>query len=83
MILKLINNVTHKEYEIWNDVKGINGYYVYLNIILPDGMDDGEYNYQLIHENKIIATGLLQIGKYEPEINEYNTEDEIIQYNGR
>lgn len=83
MILKLINNVTHKEYEIWNDVKGINGYYVYLNIILPDEMDDGEYNYQLIHKNQIIATGLLQIGKYEPEINEYNTEDEIIQYNGR
>lgn len=42
------------------------------NIILPSGMLDGEYEYNLMDGQNIIATGVLQIGDYTPSKETYN-----------
>jgi hypothetical protein len=46
-------------------------------------MDDGEYTYELIADEKVIANGLLQIGEYKPTVAKYNNKNKIIQYNGK
>lgn len=55
------------------------------DLTLQEGMDDGEYTYDLFDENNLsTATGLLQIGNYTPNNNTYTaqTQNGYIQYNG-
>ena len=57
------------------------------DISLIDGMEDGEYTYYLKDGDKVLATGLLQIGDYKRDENvntEYNDNNNgYIVYDGK
>lgn len=84
MTLKLTNNTTKKEYiieELQDNCKS-NAFFSF-NIVLPEGMNDGEYTYQLIDNNKRMATGLVQIGDYTREtVVHTNDKNGYIAYEG-
>lgn len=45
-------------------------------------MDEGEYEFKLYDNNKLVSRGLAQIGDYVPQTTSYTkTEDNYIQYN--
>lgn len=50
------------------------------DISLSDGMNDGEYTYELYDGDKMVSTGLVQIGDYNAENKEYkeNKKDYIV-----
>lgn len=84
MTLKLVNNVSKKEYEFnVTDVGDSNMYYHFENFTLEDEMDDGEYNYFLFdNDDNLVAQGLVQIGNYVPEHTVYdNNKTTYKQYN--
>ena len=86
MILKIINNLSKNtiNYEV-NDEKTSSFFYQF-SIQLPAECEDGEYTYELYDNEKMIATGILQIGDYQKDNNinnEYNDNNkDIIVYNG-
>lgn len=86
MTLKICNNLTKVVYTFDNlDDKLTSRLFYTFDLTLPEGMDDGEYTYNLIDGNEaIVATGLLQIGDYKPNNNTYTaqTQNGYIQYNG-
>lgn len=79
IILKNSLNLT----EINLDVRGYDAtlnFYKF-NLNLPEGMKDGEYEYTLMDDdNKVISTGLLQIGDYEPNNKQYESNNKIVIY---
>lgn len=85
MTLKLVNNVSKKEYEFnVTDVGDSKMYYHFENFTLEDGMDDGEYNYFLFdNDDNLVAQGLVQIGNYVPQntITYENNKTTYKQYN--
>lgn len=84
MQLTLKHNVTKKEVTIdLVDLADSNLFYHFDEVYLPEGMDDGEYDYTLYSdEGKIVSVGLCQIGDYQNENKQYKEKKEIIQYNG-
>lgn len=82
MTLKLISNLTKKEYELTGleDLATSRIWYTF-DITLPEGMDDGEYTYTLYDDDVVKASGLLQVGDYVPEKTTYNN-DAIKEQNG-
>lgn len=83
----MINNLSKIGYNFNGLVDLQNSMLFYaFNIQLQDGMADGEYSYTLYDENDVVkATGLLQIGDYQPENNKTysaQTENGYIQYKG-
>lgn len=83
MILKLINNVTKTEYEFEVEDKGTSNLFFEFDVVLYNGMADGEYTYKLYNEkDEEIATGLAQIGDYKPKKATYDNKKKIVQYNG-
>ena len=82
MTLKLINNLTKKEYELTNlaDLNMSRLFYTF-DITFPANMDDGEYSYTLYDGDVVKATGLLQVGDYTPEKTTYEN-NEIKEQNG-
>lgn len=80
MILKLVNNLSKKTH-ILNDLedKKDSNLFYHFNIKLPvtnnvDGIDvtlvdEGEYTYELIDGENIVAQGLIQIGDYKKDEN--------------
>ena len=87
MRLELTNNLT-KITKILDNIEDKNnsGLFYSFDISLDGSYEDGEYTYRLIDEEKVVATGLLQIGDYERDMNiniEYdNNKKDIIVYNG-
>lgn len=87
MRLELTNNLT-KITKILDNIedKKSSGLFYSFDISLDGSYEDGEYTYKLIDEEKVVATGLLQIGDYERDTNintEYdNNKKDIIVYNG-
>ena len=87
MRLALTNNLT-KITKILDNIedKKSSGLFYSFDISLDGSYEDGEYTYRLIDEEKVVATGLLQIGDYERDMNintEYeNNKKDIIVYNG-
>lgn len=87
MRLELTNNLT-KITKILDNIedKKNSGLFYSFDISLDGSYEDGEYTYKLIDEEKVVATGLLQIGDYEKDMNintEYeNNKKDIIVYNG-
>lgn len=80
MILKLTNNLSKNTLTFKvNDLYSSN---IYFNFQIQlnkneEGVEmkniiEGEYTYNLYDEEKIIATGLLQIGDYKADNKEYN-----------
>lgn len=53
--------------------------YFYLAVILPEGVTDGEYEYELKFEDTILSSGLLVVGDY-AKPDQHNTEIEYKQY---
>lgn len=82
MILKLVNNLTKVEYELEVTDKGTSGSFYDFDIVIPSGMVDGEYTYQLVELNKVVATGLCQVGNYVAEATSYNKKEKYVTYNG-
>lgn len=79
MILKLVNNLSKKTH-ILNDLEDKNdsNLFYHFNITLPFSnvngidvtlVDEGEYTYELIDGENIIAQGLMQIGDYKKDEN--------------
>lgn len=85
MRLELTNNLT-KITKILDNIEDKNnsGLFYSFDISLDGSYEDGEYTYRLIDGEKVVATGLLQIGDYEMDMNtEYdNNKKDIIVYNG-
>lgn len=87
MRLELTNNLT-KITKILDNIEDKNnsGLFYSFDISLDGSYEDGEYTYRLIDEEKVVATGLLQIGDYERDMSintEYdNNKKDIIVYNG-
>lgn len=87
MRLELTKNMT-KITKILDNIedKKSSGLFYSFDISLDGSYEDGEYTYRLIDEEKVVATGLLQIGDYERDTNintEYeNNKKDIIVYNG-
>lgn len=82
MLLKLVNNLTKVEYEIDVEDKGTSGSFYDFDITLPTPMVDGEYTYQLSDNDKVVATGLCQIGDYIKQATSYNKKEKYVTYNG-
>lgn len=61
--------------------------FYHFNINLFEGMEDGEYTYYLKDDEKVLATGLVQIGDYKRDENvntEYNDNNNgYIVYDGK
>ena len=61
--------------------------FYHFDISLIDGMEDGEYTYYLKDGDKLLGTGLLQIGDYKRDENvntEYNDNNNgYIVYDGK
>ena len=86
--LKLTNNLSKREVILNNlkDSERSNMFYHFRTEIM-ESFEEGEYTYELINEdNKVVATGLLQVGDYERDTNintEYkNNKSDIIVYDG-
>lgn len=90
MFLRIFNNLDKNtwQFEV-NDERDSRLFY-HFQISREDIEDipDGEYTYNLIDDScgdKVIATGLLQVGDYKPENNVYDLSEEngntYIQYN--
>lgn len=95
MTLKLTNNVTKNIIEIEVEDNKNSTLFYQFDIRLPEGCEDGEYTYELIDYviedfviglRKVVATGLLQVGDYQKDLNinrEYNENNKnTIVYNG-
>lgn len=94
MTLKLTNNVTKNIIEIEVEDNKNSTLFYQFDILLPEGCEDGEYTYELIDYviedftvgPKVVATGLLQVGDYQKDLNinrEYNENNKnTIVYNG-
>lgn len=53
--------------------------YFYLAVILPEGVTDGEYEYELKFEDTILSSGLLVVGNLSKP-DQYKKEIEYEQY---
>lgn len=76
MFLELTNNLT-KITTILSEItdKNTSTLFYSFDIILEDSLEDGEYTYRLMEEDKVLASGLMMIGdfKRDTDINdEYN-----------
>lgn len=86
MVLKLTNSLTKVSYNLENLADlGIDALNYALDINLPDGIDNGEYQYELSDDtDMVVATGILQIGNYTPNVKPYSaqTHSGYTQYEG-
>lgn len=72
MTLELINNLTKNTINLGEiEDKLVSNLFYSFDIVLPDDVKDGEYTYHLYADGKVVSTGLIQIGDYEQEKNEY------------
>ena len=67
-----------------HDEKSLSDFYVFnLDLSEYDNMEmDREYNYTISASNKPLERGLFRLGRYTAPKTEYNTTEQIIQYNG-
>ena len=75
MELKLINNLTKNTINLGEiEDKKLSALFYSFDISLPEGIIDGEYTYELYADDKVVSTGLLQVGDYKKDENnkEYN-----------
>ena len=82
MELKLVNNLTKTEFSIEVTDKGTSGSFYDFEIILPTGMVDGEYTYELYELGKMVSRGLCQVGNFVAVNQQYNKEVKYVTYNG-
>lgn len=70
MILILKNNVSKQEYVI-TGITDLNTSVMYwtFDVVLPEGVIDGDYNWDLTDDNNVLlSSGLARIGDYPPSV---------------
>ncbi len=69
MNLILKNNVTKTQYEI-TGLTDLNTSVLYwtFDVVLPEDIIEGDYNWELVDNNTVMATGLCRVGDYTPEV---------------
>lgn len=78
--LTLRSTTTLAEYEIGSVAdSGESALYWCISVSLPEGMDNGEYEYELRQGGVRVASGVLRVGEYSTD-EEYNSEIEYEQY---
>lgn len=84
MIFKLTNTLSNKEYEFNVEDNKISKTFFSFTLTLPNGMDEGEYNFYVIDEDgSILSQGLLRYGDYKTENKAYNSQNKTFkQYRG-
>ncbi len=86
MKLQLSNCLTKVVTIIENIVDlGSSAYNYEFDVELPEGMDDGDYEYVLMDDqNNHLATGVAQVGAYVPEKTAYTAQSKTtyVQYQG-
>lgn len=55
-------------------------YYYFKDLNIPEDMPDGEYEYSLMYENILLATGLLRLGNYKTDVKSYEITTKTKQY---
>lgn len=80
--LRLRSTVNQKDYFAEIQDKGLtdNGRYYRIAVVLPEGMPDGSYEYELMAEDAVIATGCALLGRYGMPVKEYDKIIDFIQY---
>ena len=80
IVLRLKSTMTHREYSF--EVTDLQTSHMYYNIalVLPESIDPGEYNYQLVSGGDILSNGLAIVGEYGRELTEYEKTIEYEQY---
>lgn len=83
MKLKLKNNLSNQEYILDVRDAGSTMNYFKFDINLPNNMDDGQYEYELIDDNEnVISNGLLQLGDFTQNNKQYSDKKTNIVYHG-
>ena len=73
MDLKLLNKITKQEILLEGITDNmVSNFFYNFKINLPKDAVDGEYEYTLIQDEKVIASGLAVIGNFVPEKKNYN-----------
>lgn len=78
MVLKIVNCLSKQAYffeNLTDNAKSTDLFYCF-DIKLPEGLNDGEYEYVLYDDGVQLVSGILQIGDYVPERTSYNNENE-------
>lgn len=87
MTLELVTNISKNAFLFGAIDLNDSALFYHFNINLSEGMEDGEYTYYLKDGDKVLATGLLQIGDYKRDENvntEYNDNNNgYIVYDGK
>ena len=81
----LLENKVSKQQTVISGLTDLctNALFYQFNINLPNVMLEGEYEYQLMEGNDILARGVLQIGDYTPQKQTYQENNNTyIVYNG-
>lgn len=79
--LSIHNTTTLKDYDLGN-VADDGGSALYYRILLslPEGLDNGEYEYALEQSGVKVGTGIIKIGEGGESTEEYNSDIEYEQY---
>lgn len=81
MKLKLTNSLTNEIHEMEVIEKGSSMNFYKIEFVLPYGIKDGQYEYELMEGSLVLSKGLLQIGNLNIENNkEYKNEQKTIVY---
>lgn len=83
MELLLQNKVT-KDVTIFTGLTDLctSALFYQFNIALPLNMIDGQYDYQLKDDDTVLATGVVQIGDFVPQVDIYKNNKTYTVYNG-
>lgn len=79
--LVIEGTVSKERFEMAVSVDATELYYI-LVVELPEGVEAGEYTYNLQGRERAGETGLLQIGTYGVEKEEYEGDVEYVEYRG-
>lgn len=80
--IRFVNQVSNQEIIFNTSQTGKNIVYTIDLEPIIDQFVEGQYDYYFENNNgDVINSGILQFGDFEPELIEYNTEKNTIQYN--
>lgn len=83
MTFEIVNSISQKSYTFEVEDTGRRGMYYSLPITLPEGVDDGEYQYTLRDGDRVLHTGILRVGDFvatAPSV--YDGDNEAVVYQG-
>lgn len=81
-VVSTVNRTTY-DVDVSADPDTTSSLYSALAVILPDGLQDGSYEYTLTAGGAEISSGCMQIGEYISPYDEYYKNEEYRQYDGQ